>query len=88
MPSETTKLLPCPFCGGDAEMDTMRAYRAMSPRAGIGHGVAEGDVGVVVAENFAGVVHGLGVESFDGGAGLDEGLDDFDGGGFAHVIGI
>lgn len=35
-----TTLLPCPFCGGDAEMDTQRSYRAMSPRADIGHGVA------------------------------------------------
>ena len=28
----TFDLKECPFCGGDAEIDTQRAYRAMSPR--------------------------------------------------------
>lgn len=26
----TTNLLPCPFCGGEAELDTAQAYRALS----------------------------------------------------------
>ena len=25
-----TTLLPCPFCGSDAEMDTRQAYRALA----------------------------------------------------------
>lgn len=28
----TDDLLPCPFCGGDAEMDTKQAFRAMNGR--------------------------------------------------------
>lgn len=35
----STTLLPCPFCDGDAEMDTMQAYRGMSTGA-LGHAVA------------------------------------------------
>ena len=27
------KLLPCPFCGGEAELDTSQAYRALSSGA-------------------------------------------------------
>lgn len=27
---EVVELLPCPFCGGDAESDTMQAFRKMS----------------------------------------------------------
>lgn len=33
------KLLPCPFCGGDAELDTHQAYRNIST-GDIGHRVA------------------------------------------------
>lgn len=28
--TDTTKLAPCPFCGGEAEMDTQRSYRALT----------------------------------------------------------
>ncbi len=33
-------LLPCPFCGGDAETDTMQPYRRMSTGGGIGFSTA------------------------------------------------
>jgi hypothetical protein len=37
--SDEPKLLPCPFCGGDAEIDTRRGYRQL-PTGVVGGGVA------------------------------------------------
>jgi hypothetical protein len=37
--SDEPKLLPCPFCGGDAEIDTRRGYRQL-PTGVVGSGVA------------------------------------------------
>lgn len=37
--NDEPKLLPCPFCGGDAEIDTRRGYRQL-PTGVVGSGVA------------------------------------------------